>query len=399
MSLYYVESNKESSKELFEKRTIYGVDARQSAENYANLVDFNFAEKFLYGRVDRLFTPIVFAPGFLELKQIGAPQKNMFVINFVADAFKALSLEFKRCAASGQISNEDPFLSNLTVHKAYEEPAALYNRYTTTINTAIQAEFRRRNIRVKNFDEFIKELELLLGASVPRFPYTKLAYIKSKICPISCSGLAIEIADLDYSNDQEKINQFVNSRNWEFYVNACRSYGFMVDKFVPWRIVADIGSSAMVRYGVEYGVNTTNKILNLGYVYAHASYFDEFKRFLLNLYNKVKLTNFVETTECNGVTTAAVITPQSYTFERLSTIYSEIHFLKLYFKIRFLEEESHFKDFQKEILMDDCIEIYHIKGSYKCLEVFERILNKTFDYRGSLSYIREYLDTIAAETI
>ena len=32
----------------------------------------------------------------------------------------------------------------------------------------------------------------------------------------------------------EKINAFINSPNWEFYLNACRSHGFMVDQEMPW---------------------------------------------------------------------------------------------------------------------------------------------------------------------
>ena len=57
------------------------------------------------------------------------------------------------------------------------------------------------------------------------------------------------------------------------------------------------------------------------------------------------------------------------------------------FKIRFLEEESQFTENQMDIMVDDCIEIYLQAGLRKSLSVFERILNKTFDYNGSLSYI------------
>jgi len=398
MSLYYVKSNKESSKELFEKRTIYNNDVQANVSQYTNLVDFNFAEKFLYGRVSRLFVPIVFTPNFLELKQVGEAGNNMFAINFVADAFNALSLQFKKCVANGQISKEAPFLSDLKIHKAYENPETLYDQYITDSYDTMAAELRARNARITNFDEFVKELMPILKASAPRFPFTRTAYIKSKICPITCSGLAIEIANLDCANDEEKINQFVESNNWEFYINTCRSYGFMVDKFIPWRIVADIGSSAMLQYAAAYGAGSTDKILNLGYSSAHRAYFDRIKYFFLNFYNKVKPTSFTEIKHCSGVITPDIITPQSYTITRLDSIYSDAYFLKLYFEIRFLEEESQFEDFEKEMLIDDCIEIYQSKGVNETLDAFERILNKTFDYRGSLGYIEEYLEANASET-
>ncbi len=74
------------------------------------------------------------------------------------------------------------------------------------------------------------------------------AYTKSKLNSLTNSGLALEIADAPYDNDDQKINDFVNSKNWEFYVNACNSYGFMIDINAPWRLIADLDSEAMMGY-------------------------------------------------------------------------------------------------------------------------------------------------------
>ena len=123
----------------------------------------------------------------------------------------------------------------------------------------------------------------------------------------------------------------------------------------------------------------------------HLKYFPNFKYHLLNLYNKVKLKSFLETELCEGKTFVRRIIPQTYSIEQLDKLYPETYFLGLYFKIRFMEEESQFADFEKEMLIDDCIEIYQNKGAPEALRVFERILNKPFDYRGSLGYIREYI--------
>jgi len=397
MAVNYAESNKESTLDLYLKRMSYYNTVQSTATVYTNLVDFNFAEKYLYGRVNRLFVPIVLNQTMLPLKTFDksiAPARTLSAVSFVVDAFNGLAAEFKRCVEKNQIASDDPFLSNLTVYKAFQSPEQLYNQYLTTYYNTIASEFSRQKVRVKNFDEFVREFEVLMEASAPRFPFTKPGYIKNRLCPVHCSGLVIEIANLDYANDEEKINQFVNSKNWEFYVNACRSYGFMVDRAVPWRLVADIGSSTMVKYAVPYGLGSTTNILNLGYSLAHFSYASQFRFFLLNLYNKVKLKSFVEVVECNGSSRSKIIIPQTYTREQMLENYSDIYFLKLYFKIRFLEEESVFKDFEKEMIIDDSIELYNLKGMTSCLEVFERILNKTFDYRGSLSYIREQVNAI-----
>ena len=119
--------------------------------------------------------------------------------------------------------------------------------------------------------------------------------------------------------------------------------------------------------------------------------------YLLNLYNRVRLDAFVEMRECNGTTIPQKIVPLTYTMERLDSLYSEEYFLELYFETRFIEEESIFTDSEKGMLIDDCVEISLAHGTKAALDAFERILNKPFDYRGSLGYIREYLDSQAAE--
>jgi hypothetical protein len=67
--------------------------------------------------------------------------------------------------------------------------------------------------------------------------------------------------------------------------------------------------------------------------------------------------------------------------------FPEEYFLRLYCKIRFMEEESAFDEAQQKRLIGDTITIYQNKNIGTALNNFERILNKPFDYRGSLSYI------------
>jgi len=399
MSLFYATSNNESARDLFEKRLIYRLRATQgTTEPYTNLVNFNFAEKFLYGRVNRYFIPMMYRPGdTVQLKSIRGQAASYQALNFVVDAFDGLALEFKRCVANGQLCATDPFLSNLIITNAYEDPTGLYNTYLDTYYNAIASEFSANSIRVTNFNEFVEELQVMLKPAAFRFPLTQPAFIKSRACPITCSGLALEIGSLDCSNDEEKINQFIDSPNWEFYLNACRSYGFMVDEFVPWRIVADIGSSPMLAYAEAYGASTTDGVLSLGYGSVHTTYFEEFKYVLLNLYNQVKPSSFVELQDCHGETTSTIVTPQSYTATQLSNIYDESYFLKLYLQIRFWEEESAFEAFEEEMLIDDTIELYLTHDASTALDIFERVLNKTFDYQGSLSYNKAYLEALALE--
>jgi hypothetical protein len=85
--------------------------------------------------------------------------------------------------------------------------------------------------------------------------------------------------------------------------------------------------------------------------------------------------------------------PMQYTWEALNSKYGDLYFFKLYATIRFFEEESSFSEQERMFLIDDCIEIAS-ENLPLAMKVFERILNKTFDYQGSLGYIREKQRTL-----
>jgi|6_EtaG_2_1085325.scaffolds.fasta_scaffold03553_2 hypothetical protein len=397
MSTRYAESNEESSKELFNKRAYYRGQVKQ-VNNLSNIVDFNYGEKFWYGRVNQFWMPIRFKNGqFLKLKNFNKTinrTEGISGVNFVVDAFNAMATQFKKCAMAGKISSNQSFLSELTVFKGYEDPLRKYSEFLDFQNAALSRTFNNDGIKFEYFHEFVDALLLKLTKVVGAYPYTMPAYVKSKFCPITCSGLAIEIADLDPANDQEKISEFINNVNWDFYVNTCNDYGFMVDKFIPWRIVADIGAQQLLdNYARPYMISTTGAVIGLGYDLTHITYYRKFKFYLLNLYNRLKLRNYMVSEACpSGATITKIVTPVNYSIQKLTADYDEEYFLKLYFKIRFMEEQSHFEVHEQERLVDDTLELYQSGGLARALYDFERILNKPFDYRGSLSYYVKHME-------
>jgi hypothetical protein len=86
--------------------------------------------------------------------------------------------------------------------------------------------------------------------------------------------------------------------------------------------------------------------------------------------------------------------PKTYSIEALTQKYSTVYFLEAYCRIRLLEEESKFEHFEKDILVDDTVELYQAKNLMAALNKFETIVNKPFDYRGSISYTKKYQQAI-----
>jgi hypothetical protein len=112
MGIFYKESNEEGSRDLFNKSVIYKGDMLEYSQTYSNVVDFNFGEKYLFGRVDRNYISI--QPNELLTTFVNVSNQrsrdSVKVFNFVADGFQELSRQFKKAAQIGKIDRND--LSN-----------------------------------------------------------------------------------------------------------------------------------------------------------------------------------------------------------------------------------------------------------------------------------------------
>jgi len=388
MSIFFKSSNNESLEELFNKRLIYS--AEMVDFEYNNLVDFLFAEKYLYGRVDRNYVPIELNLNATSLKGLPVTNKgdsNAFqALNFVADAFNDLNAQFRKKSMAGQISAGDQYLSTLEVNKAYQSPRRQYDSHFSNIKRLITTIFEERELQFKNFDEFMVHFAAILPEIANSGPFTYPAFIKSRLCTMEASGLVIDIASLDYSNDEQKIEKFKNSPNWEFYLNACRSYGFLVDANNPWRLVADIGSSEMIQYARRYSHLSTDSVLLFCYAPAHLTFYENFANLFFNLYNQIK-TDYVVKDYCqNGATVTRIVRPFNYTMETLMEDFSKTDFLKLYMKIRLAEEkEVNLNEMQKMNLQRDCEQMLNSMSESRVVNIFEKLIAETYNNSGSLT--------------
>ena len=391
MSIFYKESNAESTRQLYMKSTIY--KGTFVEDEYANLKDFQLAEKYLYGRVNRNYVPIhphPLAP-FESLTQTNVqPGTPPRVLKFVAQAFRDLSQQFRIKSMGGFIKADDPILSTLEVKKAYQDPAILYNDFYSGIERSIFEEFRTKDYLFKDFGEFMAHFKNHMASLAPEAPFTYPAYIKSRYCPMTATGLVIEIATESAANDDAKVQKFKESENWLFYLNACRSYGFSVDTNAPWRLIADIGTSEMVEYartvpGCSY--SSTDVILATAYEPAHMVYYQNFIDVLLRLYNDIKRDYVLPIRSENYHWCGTKrVRPATYTIDTLREIYGETFFLKAYLELRLLEEkEADLTKQEQEILFRDTLRLARLEGDAYAVDIFEWIIGETYSYSGSLT--------------
>ncbi len=394
MSDLYRKKNSESTKDLFDKKLIYNLKSKVLV-NTPGLVDFAFAEKALYGRVNRLYIPmIVSESSIMPIKNIKSKegQNNVRALSFVTDAFEALARQFMKKYSSNEISLSEQYLSQIVAHTAFVSPVQKYDEYTQIFIEAIGEIIRDKKMHFKDFNEFMQKILPNVESAVKKMPLTMSAFVKSKECPMAVSGLAINISDLDFVNDAKKIKSFYESPNWQFYVNAANSYGFMVDRNNPSVLVADIASGDMLKFSEPYGILDTDTILNSAYKPAHFDCLNQIREIFYNIYNRYKVKRYTVSTHVYPNRRKTVtVTPKTYSYNDFLEEYDDNYFLNLYCKLRFIEEESHFTEDEIFRLTDDTLELAKENMS-KAIMAFEIIINKTFDYRGSLSYHKKRLD-------
>jgi len=410
MSIFLVGDEAESARDLFYKRSAYTL-ITQAPQN-SPVTDFYIAEKQLYGKVDFDYIPILLkkhsdAALFTHQRSLSTqytsnPIEPPVLPVYVADAFEGLGRAFEKASFTGQVPSGHQYLSTIKVYAAYSDFRLRYDEYLRNYIQAIAGEIRQMQLPVENITQLVEYYEIMLMPALSKEnPLTLSSFIKGTQCSRLHTGLALEIADLGVGNDQEKVKHFFNAPAWEFYVNAARAHGFMIDRHVPWRLVADIGSQSMLQYATKYGLNTTGKILDMGYEKAYHQGFIKFINFFLRLYeNTVRPTVDFQRLCPDGKIRYVSRPTKKYNFIDVLTEISEERLLRLYFQVRMNEEDHSFTDSQQHILINECMGLFEIsRHRDTALEVFARISNKTFDYDGSLSYIVKVRKQMQAETL
>tara|TARA_R100000664_G_C2751272_1_gene138554 strand:+ start:407 stop:1771 length:1365 start_codon:yes stop_codon:yes gene_type:complete len=390
MSKFFTKSNNESAKDLFQKKMYYW--AYVSDRSLNNVVDFTFGERGLYGRVGRAFQPIVVTETALKTLSVGqTPALPPRALNFVADLFTEMSRQFQKKALLSQIATNDPNLTNLRVHKAYVSPQELYREHQQKYIKGIGEIFKSDQMYFSNFEEFVTLILPVLRTTCKSSRFTYPGFIKSTECSILSTGLAIEIAEMSYDNDEEKINQFIKSKNWDFYINTCNAYGFMVDLNNPWRIVADLQSEIMQAQARFYRYGNLDAVFSRAYENPNLIDLRKFGITMLKLYNECAVASYDKVEYCpNGQSITTKIYPERYNLATLLSGGFADMLVKIYTSLRLFEEKPEMPQPLIDSTVREVMTLFKAEVSMRPLCLYlEKIINKEFDKVGSLNYIKK----------
>jgi hypothetical protein len=392
MNDLYIENNYDTTLNLFNKRFLYRKKLFELEAN--NIIDFTDGEKLFYGRmnIQEIAIAVKSQSSLKNLKSSGSPTSPKKAIDFVANVFELLQNEILKASKNGKIYSNDKYLSDLKVYRAYESPNLKYDQYKTIFNKTLGNSLKTSNVFYRDMKEFLPILMNNIEKSLPESPLTYPGFIKSRLCDIMVSGLAIEIADLKYSDDNKKINQLINSPNWEFFVNACDTYGFMIDVDCPWRIVADLNSEIMIKAAQDVSPDNAGGYATFGVYYepAFKETLRELHDLVADLYAAGRRKNFLIEEPCkNGVIKKTVFS-KSYQFYEILLELDNEFMLKFYMMLRFFESGMNISKQEATKLINDTFKAHSSKLSRNAyISIFESIISKTFDKIGSMDYYRK----------
>jgi hypothetical protein len=360
-------------------------------------------DKNYFGRVDPIQNGIIVKNSTTQiyLRQIESKQKNVFVLNFVSDAFTGLRNHLNAVAATmpGQFS--DTFYQNIEPSKGLADPwpqrknlvRTIRGRYANRIGTSAT-----KSKKVVDFQSYVKHLLDFYESGILKNPLTLSGFAASRFSSPMMSGLSIELAKVPHDVDYNKVNKFIMDPTFRYFVKAARKYGFYVDRNAPWKITADPFSPPMLYY---LGLRFVHKDRFFDHYYdrTHSLDLSSLQKDLVDMYNKF-VQKYPVISESSPVlggfdtgTRCRDLVPQKE-YRRSITISAaeglgDIYWLDTYFKFRVKEAQLSFEDYDKKLKM--AIDIHRIYDMEKAIRF---INNEIKPYLYNMNAMRKGLTHI-----
>jgi len=238
------------SERLYYRQIVY--PDRFTDRSYPSPIDLWY-EKPFYGKVNHN-NEIVFLTRD-KLKQIPSRDFNVFVADFVADAYEDLATYISYALTINKIQPDGSVLVDLRPKRGWVSLDLAYEKYLDTIYLSFIQDYTsddKISNQITSFESFLNVFLDYIKIVSKTYSFTKNDFIKSQFCLHNVSGLVIDLFIENHAEDSTKFEKFIADPNFIFFAKAARKFGFFIDKNAPWRLIANLASPAMVKYMVKY---------------------------------------------------------------------------------------------------------------------------------------------------
>ena len=382
MARFFGKNNEPITQNLVGERARFKVNAyRKEADGLDQkpIVDFNFAERTLYGRIDQDLGSIIPKPEFMvSLSNTQRPESGVQLLDFVADMYRDFTNNFERACRLQLLDNNDPFLSKINAYRSYEEPEFDYASYFTTVMNQYNQQFiisGNREDEIFNLTQYAENLVKYSRSLGPETPLTFTGFMASTQTSLFSSGIAVSISNLPFSQDAQKDDFFIQNEAFQYYLNLAKNIGFSVAKNSPWVLVADLASPAIKPYLQKYGIINITNIFQTRYTQTHLSDIDKMIRGIVTSYRQLvnQKPFYKQIKSCGPTTQSELIYRQQVNNNSIIQLRNNnILIINLYCIIRNIEEREPLNNIDLNKLIKEAIDY-----------------QKTFDIETAIGYIND----------
>ena len=370
---------------LFKSYAYSDTSATLNATQVLPIRDFQKYENYLYGRINVDFLATVPKKGFLD--PIG--ESGQYAFGFVVSAFESMKEEIQRDVASGKIPRDVPFISDIKATKAFEDINVKYNRWLSNSLKGSFTDYLRQFEKMEevvDFETFMKvfrEHLAMIAEQVNVVNFSSFCLVKKS--NIRNSGLCIEIADLDFSKDSEKI-EFSNNSHFSYYVNMAQRYGFFVDYNAPWRLVYNLASHRVTSQSSWQGLHF---FFDSYFTPAHKDDLTILKNLCFTTYRDFinRYKSFRKTTIApGGCIKKKLFVREKYTKEQFDKDYPDSYWLKFYIDLKNIEKNLNFDKNQLDRVKKKSLEYEKYVDIRKAMGYINKVFQDIPTIEGSFYY-------------
>ena len=258
-------TNKSISSVRFLNRKLWNLTAYPENNGLGgkSVKDFHFVERLNYGVVDQKNNSIIPNENFL----VSVGDGRMF--DFVADSYSLMRLNCLAGFQNGNVLKDGIFVDSLNPILSYSNPKLKYGRYLDNIfqfynETHIPNTIGNNNITqyadyVNHFFNFFLNQNQTDILTMSKWNTTNRSSLLD-------TGLAFSYMNIPYDADQRKLDEIIDTQQFEFLKNLTLNHGFSINHNNPNILVYDLSSPAGSSIRYNYGLYTLELIFENRFV-------------------------------------------------------------------------------------------------------------------------------------
>lgn len=235
-----------------------------------------------YGKIDNKNNFIIPKPLYIE--EFGNFPESHFLLSFVRDAFEDFTRKWDNLKRKGALNSITPI--EIVPKRTYQHYQTVYSEimnkhYANFVNFVNSKNIQKQ---ITDVNSFLQTFSQYIEMVTPDNPVSLTKFISSKYCSQHISGLYIDTLGEDVNNYDTKIETYFNNPNFSVFVELAVEHGFIIDKNLPWRLVANLESDKMKEYIKKY--SDTKDPYSFFFQKSESADLILLKKHLLKFYNK-----------------------------------------------------------------------------------------------------------------